>query len=241
MKNLFQSKCYWEKAWIHHVETYLSSPSRCGYWMESMFSKNLSVVEIAGGSCRDSRYLAEHGCQAVGTDFDGKTLEYLTKRFPNSKLPLIQADAFNLSFSDKEFDISFSNGFLVCFSQDKDIRSLLKEQERITRRYIVLLVHNKDNTLLVDNFREKSKYDPLYKIRFFTREELRQIIDSASLNSKNITFHKFGGKADALFQKKIKKFPNILVEHARFIAPRLYKYQFWSTTERIACVVELEK
>lgn len=241
MSNHLSSESFWQDAWMLHIEAYLTAPPRCGYWLAAMFpDKRLRIIEIACGSGRDSRYLAVRGYAASGTDFDGQTLDYLSRRFPDSPLQLYREDAFGFSFPDKSFDLSFSNGFWVCFRDDRQLHLLIREQERITRRYLIALVHNAENDALIAQFREKGKSDPLYDVRFFHRDELRRIIDSSGIRYKRIEFRKFGGPVDLLYATRIKRMPNLLKGVAHHIVPRLYRLQSWKSTERIACIVELE-
>ena len=239
MNRDFSKEGYWSEAWIKHIETYLAAPPRAGHWMRYMFPKLHNVLEIAGGSCRDSRYLADSGYNALGTDFDQKTIEYLNNRYPTSPLAMQREDAFSLSFADKSFNVSFSNGFWVCFSNDEEIYQLLHEQSRVTSRYLVALVHNAGNATLVASFDELAKSDPLYDIRFFSLDDLVDIVDKSGVKYQSIKFYKFGGYVDAIYRKTIKRLPNMLSGYAQYIAPRLYQCQSWEKTERIACVIEL--
>jgi ubiquinone/menaquinone biosynthesis C-methylase UbiE len=232
------TETFWSETWVRHIEAYLSAPPCCGYWIASHFSRALSVLEIAGGSCRDSHYLALQGFNVTASDFDQKTLDYLKKRYQNSPLHLLKEDAFRLSFDDKSVDLSFSNGFWIYFNDDKII-SLIREQERVTKKFIISLVHNIDNEPLVKRFKQESRVDKLYDIRFFNREDLRKIVDASGLKYKSITMNKFGGAMDKLLAKSIKGFNNPLQGLTKHVVPRMYKYQPWSVTERIACVIEL--
>jgi len=232
--------CDWTNIWSRHIETYLNSPPRCGYWLASLFPSNISVLEIAAGSCRDCRYLFTIGFDARGCDFDQKTIEYLLTKYPLSMPPLFCEDAFAFSFEDDIVDLSFSNGFWILFNDNEKIKSLLHEQARITRKYIITIVHNADNKKLIDSFFLKAKSDPLYDIRFFSKNELLSIISDSDIHFRTIKLNKFGGKVDILLNKKIKGYFNPINPIAKYIVPRLYKYQSWKYTERIACIIELE-
>ncbi len=241
MSGHFSSESYWAGAWLRHLETYLAAAPRCGYWLAAMFpDKKLTFIEIACGSARDSRYLAEKGYSAVAIDFDSQTIEYLKRRFPNSPLQLFREDAFKLSFPDKSFDVSFSNGFWVLFWNDHEICRLLREQARVTRRYCVTLVHNARNARLIKDFTRKADTDSLYGIRFFQVGELRRIVDSSGVKYKTLRFSKFGGPVDLLYSSRIAGVPNPLKRIAPGIVPRLYRLQSWRNTERIACLIELD-
>ena len=239
MNNEFTHDEYWSKAWAQHIESYLLAPPRTGYWLASQFLTSLSVLEIAGGSCRDSRYLASQGFKAIGTDFDQKTLDYLAKRCLDSSLLMQREDAFSLSFSDKSIDLSFSNGFWVLFENDQQIYSLIHEQARITKKYLISLVHNIENTKLVSLFKELSIHAPLYDIRFFHREELLDIVNSSGIEYKSISIGKFGGPIDKLLASTIKEIKNPVQSFARKLVPHMYNFQSWKITERVVCVIEL--
>ncbi len=239
-KCFFQSESYWSDVWVRHIEAYIAAPPRCGYWLGSFFPRSMTVLEIAGGSCRDSRYLATLGFDAIGSDFDQKTLDYLEKRHPNSLLPMRCENAFALSLADKSVDMSYSNGFWIYFLNDEKIYSLIHEQARVTRKYLVSLVHNVENRILVNQFERKAKLDSLYDIRFFHRNQLLDILKKSGLKYKSVSFRKFGGPMDRFLAIKIMGAPNPFHGIARYIVPRMYKLQPWSMTERIACVIELE-
>jgi len=233
----FHDQNFWAKLWSYHLESYLAAPPRCGYWMASFLQNcyHYTILEIAAGSCRDSRYLSSLGYRVVALDFDGKTLCYLVQHFRGSPLFYCVGDAFALPFSEKSFDVSFSNGFWVCFDDDGLLHSLLREQARVTRKYLITFVHNKENSSLVNLFRDKSLHDPLYDIRFFTRNELAKIVRESGITFRSISFYKFGGLADIFYSARFTKF----VRYISLLVPKLYAFQSWQQTERIVCVVEL--
>jgi ubiquinone/menaquinone biosynthesis C-methylase UbiE len=229
----FSNAKFWEEKWVQHLEQYLRAAPRMGYWLESHVPSNFKVFEMAGGSCRDSRYLAEKGWDVIGSDFEQSTLNYLEQRFPNSKLPLQCEDAFKLSLSDKSVDLSFHNGFWVLFRDDQKIVELLREQARVTRRILVIAVHNAANIRLIQDFSEKSKSDSLYDIRFFERGELFGLLNSAGISYKRVITHKFGGPVDRLVRGKLRPF-------TKYVTPMLYNFQSWGVTERIVWLIELD-
>ncbi len=229
-----QQQGFWEEAWVRHLEQYLAAAPRTGLWLRWRFAlQRWSVLEIAGGSCRDSRYLAEQGVRATGSDFDQKTLDYLAQRFPGSPLALKREDASRLSLPDRAVDLTVHNGFWVLFGDDVRLVALLREQARVTRRVLVALVHNADNPRQVAAFARKAATDPLYDIRFFRREELMPLVQSAGLRSARVTIEKFGGPVDRLLA-----WPGFLGRLARQLVPRLYRWLPWRHVERIALVIE---
>ena len=232
---------FWESAWTRHIEQYLAAPPRTGYWLRRRLRLDEgNVLEIAGGSCRDSRYLALQGINATGSDFERRTLDYLEGRFKDSPLKLRQADGFSLPFRDGEFLTTFHNGFWVLFP-DADIVKLAREQARITRRYMVVLVHNRMNSRLVETFAAKALTDELYRIRFFTPGEVLDLVRASGIRAKSVRVEKFGGMPDLLFSDKLTRGSAALSAVSGALAPRLYNLQPWSRAERVACVIELDK
>ena len=127
------------------------------------------------------------------------------------------------------------------FPEDEQLFQLLEEQERVTSQYIVFAVHNKLNEELKIIFKKLSKKDKLYDVRFFTPEEIVDIIKDSRINYKEIKIYKFGGVPDVLYQKKIKMVPNILFKFSQKIVPFLYKYVPWKKVERILVVLRLDQ
>ena len=239
MKHLEKQE-FWEEAWVRHLEIYLGKAPRCGIWLRKRFGAEVApILEIAGGSCRDSRYLADKGIQSTGSDFDTKTLDYLRHKYPDSPLDLKQADGANMPFADKSYGLSFSNGFWVCFKDDEKIKEFALEQARVTRKWLLALVHNSRNQALVEDFGNKAQKDPLFDIRFFDPDEIVSLVESFGLGAKSVTVEKFGGWWDRFYQGKLKGLPNALKPFASGFVPPLYQRQSWETTERVACIVEL--
>ena len=236
----FSKSDFWAASWERHIKKYLSAHPRCGIWLNYYFSeKLLTFLECAGGSCRDSRYLFQKNRKSKGSDFDQKTINYVNEKYSASGFVVVNEDSFVLSFASDSFDVVFHNGFWVCFDDDQKVLSLLNEQIRVARRYAVALVHNKMNQGLVDRFKDLSVKDDLYNLRFFDIDTLETILEASGIKFKRVKYEKFGGPVDRLygFGKKIP----VLMPLARWLVPRLYRYQAWSKVERIAVIMELEK
>lgn len=239
MKDDLTKEGFWAEAWQRHIDTYLGAAPRTGYWIDAHFDRNLSVLELAGGSCRDSRYLATRRKGVIGTDFDEKTIAYLSAKFPQSPLDLRREDAFALHLADKSIDLSFSNGFWVLFSDDDLIIKLAREQARVTRKWMVVIVHNGANARLRRKFARLASKDPLYDIRFFLPREIEGLIKSSGISFRKITFKKFGGPADILYRERFGSVKNPFSGIAPRIVNRMYGIQSEAYAERIACIVEL--
>jgi len=230
---------FWSDAWSRHLETYLQAPPRAGYWLERMFRTPQRCLELAGGSCRDTRYLYSKGWDATGSDFDEKTLSYLRDRFAGLGQPLLKLNAFETDLADRAFQLTFHNGFWILFRDDQRIHALVKEQARITSETMVILVHNARNRPLLAQFAEKARHDPLYDVRFFDPAEIVRIVTHSGVSFRELKAYRFGGRADVLFRSHIRRCPNPLRALAARLVPRLYRLQSWESTERIALVVSL--
>lgn len=236
----FQNEAYWSGAWMRHIDNYLATAPRAGYWLAQHYRKEHSLLEIAGGSCRDSKFLADNGFQATGTDFDQDTLDYLRERHGFSHVT--QADAFNLPFEDNAFQMSFSNGFWVLFDDNNSIAQLIKEQARVTEKYLISFVHNQANPRLVDKFKQQATTDDLYNIRFFDREAIPQLVKDSGVRYKSIRLLKFGAYyPDRLLSLSFGKRYPWIDRLLTGIVPRLYPLMPWNSVERIAVIVELDK
>ena len=96
--------------------------------------KPKTVLEVGCGSATLSVFLSRHGCSVISIDNDNTVLN-LAKTSASrlkGKIAFREANAFNLPFKDKEFDVAFSQGLLEHFS-DKEITLLLKEQLRVSK------------------------------------------------------------------------------------------------------------
>jgi hypothetical protein len=240
---LNNTKEFWNESWIKHIEIYLNSTPRAGIFIKEYFCNISSILEIAGGSCRDSRYLANSGFDVTGSDFDEKTLKYLQEeRFPHDELKYSKEDAFSLTFRTSSFELIFHNGFFILFDDNNQLNEMLKEQARVSKRYIIFFVHNSENKGLIKRFKIKSEEDELYKIRFFDKNEIVSIVKESHIDYKSIRVMKFGGFFDTFYKKKFKKIvPNILYPFRKKIIPKLYQFQRWKNTERVCCIIELDK
>ena len=234
----FKAVDYWSDAWVRHIETYLMAIPRTGIWLHNYLKySSKTILECAGGSCRDSRYLYNIGYEAVGSDFDEKTLNYVNTKYSNSNFSLQKKDGFNLDCKNNQFAVVFHNGFWVLFNDDNILVKLLKEQARVTKNYLVILVHNSMNKSQIKTYEEKSKKDDLYKIRMFNKEELISLLNKSNIKYSFCKFYKFGGFVDLLYEiPKKYKFTSKLMF---WLVPKLYKLLPWAKVERIVMVIKL--
>lgn len=241
--SILTTKAAWSSAWEKHLSSYLSAMPRAALCIQGYFKNQVgTVLEVAGGSCTDSRFLAKVGYQATGSDFDDQTIQRLQALFPADRLRYSVEDAFSLSFADGSFDLVFHNGFFVLFVQDSDVQALLKEQARTSNRYIAFFVHNHSNSKLRSEFAAKAKTDPLYRIRFFDVQSVQALVHSSGVPIKRMSLLKFGGPIDRLFGLGLVR-AWAMAQPALFGSLLFKAYQLlpWSKAERIVCILELDK
>lgn len=228
----------WSETWSKYFAAYYQAVPRAGIWISNRFQlREKKLLEIGAGSCRDTVFLLQNGFRAIATDACEEVIYRAQKLYPQFQPMLRCENAFSLSFEPEFFYLSFSNGFFGLFD-DTDIVRLLRGQARVTQKYVVALVHNKCNVRLVENFKDKAIYDPLYNIRFFSPTELLNIVRRADLSFSSVTVEKFGCPIDRLY---------VITERLPFfrpfvhwLVPRLYRFQPWSWVERCALLIELE-
>lgn len=232
----------WREKWQDLLHRYLGGKPNLGIFIDNYIKNIDKCLEVACGSSIDSIYLASKGLAATASDFEDNLIKTLQQKIKIDNLVYIIADAFNLPFCKNSYDLVFHNGFFVLFQDDLDICKLLLEQERISRKYIIVVAHNKENTNYFNRFRQLAKSESLYDIRFFTPAELKNIVKKSGIKYKSIMLLKFGGISDVFYKTKFKKIiPNILYLFRNSIVPKLYQLQSWEKTVRIACLIELKK
>lgn len=232
----------WKEKWRGLLNRYLSGKPRLGIFIHNYIKNIDKCIEVACGSSNDSIYLASKGLDVTASDFEDNVIKILQQKIKVDNLVYIIADAFNLPFFENSYDLVFHNGFFVLFQDNLDICKLLLEQERISKKYILLVTHNKVNSGYLSKFKQLAQNDSLYDIRFFSKAELKNIIKKSGIKYKSVKLLKFGGIADVFYKTKLRKIiPNVLYPFRNSIVPKFYQLQSWKKTVRIACLIELEK
>ncbi|WP_394427069.1 class I SAM-dependent methyltransferase [Vreelandella stevensii] len=173
----------WDEKWKLVFKNY-QNDLRHGEYIASLFtSKNDSILEIGAGSFRDTAFLNRAGYHCSGIDFSDEAVSLAQQEFPEYSSRFHKMDALKLDFPDKSFDISFSNGFIGLFDAEV-IHKLLREQIRVTRKHIVITVHNAHNKQFLDYFERMKIQDPLFNISFFNKQEMTKIFHEHGLNPK---------------------------------------------------------
>lgn len=231
----------WTKIWRIDFENYLKRPPRLGIFLWNYFGNEIkNALEVGCGSARDSLYLAKKDVDVVAVDYNEFVIKLLEKRFSDVKnLSFRVGNALNISKNiDGKFDLTFHNG-LIIYLDPNEITTILKEQYMITRKYMVIVAHNKQNKHLIDRFDRKSGSSKLYDIHFFTPDEIIHLAEGALGDKiKSIKILKFGHRfLDVLYYfYKI----NDRINWIGKLISKLYFYVSWRYIERIVVVVELQ-
>lgn len=165
----------WDTKWSSIFDHYQQDLRHAHYIRALLKKDEKSLLEIAAGSFRDMAALRRMGLDCHGMDFSGESVVRAKSAFPSFAGVIQKMSAFEFSYPDNSFDVSYHNGFWVLFS-DEQIRELAKEQARITRKRMVATVHNAHNAQFVAYFDRLKKTDPLFDVRFFRCEEMVELM-----------------------------------------------------------------
>ncbi len=227
----------WSKLWDQHLDRYVSTPPRTGYFVNYLFPNKKRILELGCGSARDSKHLAEVGNDVTATDFEKSLIDKLKKRSDFSALQLQAEDCTSLSFSNKQFDLSFQNGLIGLLSEESE-KLAINEQLRVTSSVAIILVHNLNNKRLYEKFKRNKIEDAIYDVRFYDQKELIDLIRQSKYKNSKIEFKKFGGISDCFNHRLIRKcLPKRFHDYISRNLTFFYQLQPWSLTERIALIV----
>jgi ubiquinone/menaquinone biosynthesis C-methylase UbiE len=171
-----KTKSEWDKKW-NEIFNHYQQDTRHAYYINAILDNNdKKLLEIGAGSFRDTALLNTMGIDCWGTDYSDTSIKLAKSHFPALKKKIFRSNAFDMNkISDKFFDVTFHNGFWVLFDNNSIIK-LAQEQARITRNKVIATVHNAHNKDFINYFQKLSQTDPLYKIKFFTIDEIRALM-----------------------------------------------------------------
>lgn len=165
----------WDQKWTKIFDHY-QQDLRHAYYIHAMLKADEKhLLEIGAGSFRDMAELRRRGLNCEAMDFSSESVERAKKNFPNFASAIHLMSGFDMPLADGVFDVTYHNGFWGCF-QDCHISELVEEQARITRGRMIATVHNRHNPQFVDYFNRKKVDDPIYAVRFFTIEEITELM-----------------------------------------------------------------
>ena len=199
MKKYLTELEWWDKEWQNIFDSY-QKDTRVSYYINSLLEGNEKVLEIAAGSFRDTNHLNNFGVDVYGCDFSNSSVQMAKEKFLNLSDRIEIMDAFNLNYGDKFFDVTYHNGFWVCFKDNEQIKKLLYEQIRVTKKMVCAIVHNKHNKNFIEYFNKKVEQgNKLFDVRFFDFEELLEIFNGHFKSVEIIPV----GKSDKSFEDSL--------------------------------------
>ncbi|QIX97331.1 class I SAM-dependent methyltransferase [Cedecea sp. FDAARGOS_727] len=169
----------WDQKWQGIFDHY-QNDIRHAYYIDAVRkSHEKRVLEIAAGSFRDIVQLTKRGVEGHGIDFSPESVSLAKKLYPSLQDRFSVMNAFNLQYPDKHFDLTYHNGFWGYFAEE-EIHQMATEQARITKGRMIVTVHNAHNKSFVNYFNSKKAGDAVFDIKFFTIEQMQEILGRIS-------------------------------------------------------------
>jgi len=125
----------WDSFWSRKQDlerVYPSSPSVLKTLVSRLPVNGLKVLEVGGGSGRDSAELARRGALVTVLDYSPESLKIVQRLRVGleDRLSLVRGDALRAPFADGSFDLVFHQGLAEHF---RDPLPLLRENWRLVR------------------------------------------------------------------------------------------------------------
>lgn len=220
----------WDSKWAEIFDHYQQDLRHAHYIRALMNADEASVLEIAAGSFRDMAALRRMGIECSGMDFSPESVSRAKAAFPQYADQIHLMSAFEMPVADGAFDLSYHNGFWILFSDD-NIRALAAEQARVSRRRMVVTVHNGHNRQFVDYFDRLKINDPLYDIRFFEVDEVVALMEPVCRDVQVVPVGKGKRKHEDLLIKHGWTHPGLLRTYLKLSGHRLL-----DSSERLLCI-----
>lgn len=190
--NELQSKSYWNGAWKNYFDHYQQDKRHAYYINAFLNDDEHKILEMASGSFRDFAELNALHKNCYAFDYSEQSVSMAKQYFPELKDKISIQDAFHTDFADNEFDFSFHNGFWSLFFDDGQIIRLALEQLRITKKRIAFTVHNGHNKDFIAYFDKLKQNDILYDVRFFTMDEIKNIVSQLPVKQESLKIYPVG-------------------------------------------------
>ncbi len=139
------------------------------------------VLDVCTGTGEIAIGLAKQGAKVTAIDITPSMLERAKKKAAGMSIKFEQADARNLSFADKSFDISFIS--LGLHDMPRPVRiEVLQEMARVTKEKIIITEYYFPNNSLYQRFLKKfiSLFETSYFVRF-AEEGALGVIEEANV------------------------------------------------------------
>jgi ubiquinone/menaquinone biosynthesis C-methylase UbiE len=105
-----------------------------------------NILEVGSGSGYLVSYFQNKNLFSVGLDRSVVPVKVAKKKFGVKNM--ILGDMFNLPFRDNSFDIVWNEGVIEHFADPKNIQAC-KEMARVSRKYVIVAVPNKNPVWLI--------------------------------------------------------------------------------------------
>ena len=171
----------WSNLYSENRETYARArPKRGQLIAEFLQQQNLDVdgehcfLEEGAFSAKDSLFLATlyRNSSFNVMDFN----EDVLKDKAGDKLSCVCADAFNLPFKPRSFDVSFHSGLIILFN-NLQVEKIVTEQLVVTRQYAFIFGHNVWNLvdIITSYFKRVVLGRKIFRFRRFSSAELKRL------------------------------------------------------------------
>ncbi len=230
-----QDKEYWNTAWDKYFNHYQQDLRHAYYINAFLNNDEHKILEIAAGSFRDFHLLNKLGRNCFAFDYCENTVKKAKKLFPQYQEKISLQNAFSTSYQDKEFDFSYHNGFWGCFENEQIIQ-FAKEQLRVTKKRFAFIVHNGHNSEFIQYFDKLKRYDVLYAVRFFTLNDIYQIINALDIEIENVKIYPVGKYKKYLEDELILQGKTDAQTIRNCIENQKFNNLF--TSEKLLCIVE---
>ena len=163
------------------------------FWIEEFdFFKSIirgkKVIDLGCGAGRDAAVFVENGFDYTGIDASEEMLKVASKRVPKGKFQ--QMDFSKTNFPSGTFDGFWASASFLHIPK-KDIAGALQEAKRITKNSGVGFISVKEKTEMDEGMISESRYGGISRyFSFYTREELKNLLEQSGFSVIKITTHK---------------------------------------------------
>lgn len=125
----------WDKYWTSNNLLYVN---KIVEMLAPHLTDQTKIIEIGAGSGATSLKFTEYNVRVTSFDYSQSAVNLIAKNAKdhNTKMNIVQGDAFNLPFENESFDICFHQGLIEHFTNPLP---MLIEQKRILKKNGLLL------------------------------------------------------------------------------------------------------